>query len=99
MKKNSGDRKKKIEITELILVVADKERCFVGLLRRGKDEDGNNFVSGKVSVKEGVMIGRAETETKMTEQLDIVCRLKLDHDLHRRKGKTSMIMGTEYNHN
>ncbi len=99
MKKQKGDRKVEFALTELFLVVADKERTFVGSMQRGKDEDGRNFVTGKVTVKEGVMVGRAETDRIMGEQLDDVCKLKLDHGLHLMKGKTSMILGTEYNHN
>jgi hypothetical protein len=64
------------------MVMADLKRYFVGSLHRGKDEDGNGFVSGKVTVNEGVMIGRAENEQKMGNW-----------------GKTSMILGTKYNHN
>ena len=99
MEKNKGDKKYEFELTELFLVVADLKRTFVGSMRSGKDEDGREFVSGKVTVKEGVMVGRAETDRKMAEQLDIVCKLKLDYNLHGRKGKTSMILGTDYNHN
>ena len=99
MKKHKGDRKAEFDITELFMVMADKERCFVGSMLRGKDEEGRDFVSGKVTVKEGVMVGRAETDRKMFEQLDDVCKMKLDLGLHSRKGKTSMILGTEYNHN
>ena len=99
MEKNKGDKKYEFELTELFLVVADLKRTFVGSMLSGKDEDGNDFVTGKVTVNEGVMIGRAETDRKMGEQLDIVCKLKLDYNLHSSKGKTSMILGTDYNHN
>ncbi len=92
-------KKSEFEITELFLVVADIKRTFVGSMQRGKDEDGRDFVSGKVTVEEGVMVGRAETGRKMGEQLDIVCKLKLDHNLHQEEGRTSMILGTKYNHN
>ncbi len=39
MKKQKVDRKVEFEITELFLVVADKEWTFVGSMQRGKDED------------------------------------------------------------
>ncbi len=99
MEENKEYKKFEFDITELFMVMADLKRYFVGSLRRDKDDDGNGFVSGKVTVNEGVMVGRAENEQKMGNGLDVVCKLKLDHDLHRKEGKTSMILGTRYNHN
>ncbi len=99
MEDNKEYKKSKFDITELFLVVADIKRTFVGSMQRGKDEEGRDFVTGKVTVKEGVMVGRAETGRLMGEQLDNVCKLKLDHGLHEEEGRTSMILATKYNHN
>ncbi len=61
MKKQKGDRKAEFGINELFLVFAGIKRTFAGSMRRGKDEDDRDFLSDRVIVKEGVMVGRAET--------------------------------------
>ena len=92
-------KRTEFEIIDLFMVMADLKRYFVGSMHRGRDKDGNEFVSGKVTVEEGVIVGRAENDKKMTKQLDVVCRFKLDFGLHNKEGKSTMILGTKYNHN
>ena len=80
----------KFKITELFLVMADKERTYAGVLLREKD-----ICRGSVIIDEGIMISMATTEKTLTQNLNNMCKLKLDHNLHKKAGKSTKIMESE----
>ena len=82
---NKGD---KFQFIELFLVAADVNRTFVATRLRRKDDNGDEFVIGYVKIHEGEVIGSALSELQLERQLDEICLLKIDHDLHCMKGKS-----------
>jgi hypothetical protein len=88
-----------IEISELFLVKADWNRTFVGQIIRKTDEDGLSINLGNVTVNEGKIWSKAETQEELGNNLDDICTLKLDHNLHNSCGVTSILAETLFNHN
>ena len=87
-----------IQITELFLVKAgnDFTRTFLGEIRREVDEDGNPIVTGKVIVQEGFIWSKASSQEALMKNMDDICMMKLDEDLHSSSGVTSNLAGTKY---
>ena len=79
-------------ISELFLIMADNERTFPGVIVRETVNDVP-ICYGSVIVEEGEMFSKAETEEDLTQNLDEICKMKLDHDLHGKIGETTTIMG------
>ena len=88
-----------IEISELFLVKADWNRTFVGQIIRKTDEDGLSIVLGNVTVNEGKIWSKAETQDELGNNLDDICTLKLDGGLHNSCGVTSILAETLFYHN
>ena len=93
MKKTS-----KIEITELFLVKADWHRTFMGTIVR-ETTDGKEFVRGTVIINEGQAWSTGNSQEDLANNLDNICTLKLDKNLHGNPGVTTKIAGTPFNHN
>jgi hypothetical protein len=72
----------KIEISELFLVKADWDRTFLGKIIRETTADGKYFVRGTVVIDEGKAWSAADNQDKLADNLDDICTLKLDHNLH-----------------
>jgi hypothetical protein len=85
-----------IIIAELILVKADWERTFMGEIKRETDSDGNPVLSCKVIIKEGMAWSRAKDEEQLRKNMDDLCIMKLDYELHSHVGKTVRIFGTVF---
>lgn len=77
-----------IEINELFLVKADWNRTFIGQIIREQTEDGQVINRGTVVVNEGKIWSTGETQDELGNNLDDICTLKLDHDLHGNEGRT-----------
>lgn len=88
-----------ILITELFLVKADWTRTFMGEIRRETDNNGNEIVLGVVIVNEGKIWSNASTQEDLMKNMDDICLMKLDEDLHSGSGVTSNIAGTKYSLN
>jgi hypothetical protein len=88
-----------IEITELFMVKADWNRTFIGQIIRKTDEDGLSINLGNVTVDEGKIWSKAETQEELGKYLDDICTLKLDCNLHGNGGVTSILAETLFNHN
>ena len=93
MKKTS-----KIQITELFLVKADWHRTFLGEIIRETIDD-KEFVRGTVIINEGQAWSTGCSQEDLANNLDYICTLKLDKNLHGNPGVTSTIAGTPFNHN
>lgn len=77
----------KIEISELFLVKADWDRTFLGKIIRETTADGRRIVRGTVVIDEGKAWSTAENQDKLADNLDDMCTMKLDHNLHGVPGK------------
>jgi hypothetical protein len=84
-------------ITELFLVKADWTRTYLGEIRREVDSDGNPLLMGKVTVDEGQIWSMANCDDEiLRKNMDDICKMKLDKNLHSSSGKTLPIAGTLY---
>ena len=89
----------KIEITELFLVKADMNRCFLGEIIRETTPEGNELVRGSVVICEGKAWSTGNSQEDLASNLDNICTLKLDHNLHGNPGVREIIAGTSFNLN
>lgn len=85
-----------IIITELFMVKTDWERTFIGEIRREADSDGNPVLSCKVIINEGMAWSRATDEEQLRKNMDDICKMKLDYELHSLVGKTVIIFGVVF---
>lgn len=91
MKKTS-----KIEISELFLVKADWHRTYMGEITRETQEDGSEFVRGKVIIDEGMAWSTGNSQEDLASNLDNICTMKLDGGLHANEGPREAIAGASF---
>jgi hypothetical protein len=91
MDKKSKDR---FEITELFMAMAGKDRCFTGIIKRLKDIEGNPFVFSRIVMPDGLLC--ATDQKALGENLDKMCVMILDKNLHGDTGKSTEIFGTHF---
>jgi|JFJP01.1.fsa_nt_gi hypothetical protein len=89
---------KNLEITELILVNPknDWSRTFTGTIVRKNTDDGQPFVFAKVIINEGKIWSSADCEKNVINNLDEICTLKLDCELHKDEGITTIIADKQF---
>ena len=80
-----------IEINELFLVKADWNRTFVGQIIREETPEGQIINRGNVVVNEGKIWSIGKTQDELGSNLDDICTLKLDHNLHGNEGKSIIL--------
>jgi len=83
----------KIEITELFLVKADWNRTYMGEITRETQEDGKEFVRGKVIIDEGMAWSTGESQADLASNLDNICTMKLVGGLHANEGPRELVAG------
>jgi hypothetical protein len=93
MDKKSNDR---FEITELFMAMADKDRCFTGIIKRLKDADGNPLVFSKIVVNDGLLCASAPEQIELGKNLDEICIMILDKGLHSDIGVTSIVFESKF---
>jgi hypothetical protein len=83
-------------ITELFLVKADWTRTFMGEIRREVDSNGNPFITCEVLINDGKAFGRGSTDEELRKNMDSICRMKLDYNLHSHSGESIQLFGKEF---
>jgi len=83
----------KIEITELFMAQADKYRCFHGIIKRSKDEDGNTLFYSKIKVNNGYIHAQDSDRDRLGKKLDEMCVMILDKGLHKHDGVYTKYLG------
>ena len=89
----------KIHITELLMVKADLMRTFIGEIRREVDINENPLVLGEVIVHEGKIWSKASTHEELMRNMDGICLMKLDFEIHSHRGRTYQIFHERFNLN
>ncbi len=84
------DDGQKYDFVELFLVAADVHRTFVASMVTKTNDVGEEFVTASVRIVEGEVISAAPNRTELENQLDEICRLKLDHYIHEIKHRSKM---------
>lgn len=94
------DKKKTpgLMITELILVKPgdDFTRTFMGEIRRETDSDGKPVLRCEVVINEGTAWSMATDEAELLKNMDDLCKMKLDCELHSHVGMTVRIFGEAF---
>jgi hypothetical protein len=85
-----------IIIIEIILVRADWRRTFIGSIFRESDNEGNPVLRGEVFINEGMAWSKSSDEEELRNNLDDICLLKLDYNLHSNPGITIKIFGENF---
>ena len=93
-KENDG-----FEINEMFMAKADVNRCFFGIIKRSKDEDGNPYVFSRIKMQDGLLCASANDQKILGKNLDEICIMILDKDLHGNTGVSTEIFGSMYFHN
>ena len=96
---NDDDNKDKFHLVELFLVAADIHRTFPATMLTKQDNNDQEYFVGVVTINEGEVIGRAKSKAELENQLDDICKLKLDFGLHATSGISSELLLTSYFHN
>ena len=88
----------KIEICELFLVKSGWNRTFVGQIIREETPEGQIINRGNVVVNEGKIWSAAKTQEELGNNLDDICTMKLDYNLHGIPGvqKREIVAGAEF---
>jgi len=85
----------KFEINEMFMAKADVNRCFCGIIKRGKDDNGNPFVFSRIKMQDGLLCASANDQKILGKNLDEMCVMILDKGLHNDHGVTKEIFGTD----
>ncbi len=91
-----------MKLTRLFLIKAGKrdfKRTFVGVLIPDIDNDGTPIYRSNVVVNEGKMWSVGNSEQEVGANLDDICLMKLDFNLHSNPGKFVPIAGISYSLN
>ena len=99
MNRDADNKKEKFHFVELFLVAADVNRTYVASMLTKYDDEGHEFVTASVKIVEGEVISAAPTRVKLENNLDAICILKLDYNIHEQLSITSEIISTQYFHN
>ena len=100
MSKSYDDNKKdKYQLTELFLVAADIHRTFPATILSKHDDNDQEYFIGVVIINEGEVIGRAKSQAELENQLDDLCKMKLDCGLHQTEAISSVIFYGDCFHN
>jgi hypothetical protein len=83
-------------ITELIPVRSKWGKTFIGSMLKETDRDGNIVFLGQVKIKEDMVWSMSSNEEELRKNLDDVCTLKLDYNLHSHPGITIKIFGEDF---
>lgn len=91
---NKGESK--FELSELFMAAADRDRRFLGTIKRGFDFSGHPIVWGRIEVNSGFICAQAANQDVLGERLDEILKMVLDKGLHESGGVTSEIANTTY---
>ena len=92
-------KKIELEITELFMAQADRDRRFYGIIKRPVDEYGNPFVYGKIYVNDVLIYSKADDQDILGAQLDELVIMILEFGLHKNKCISSTLYETPFFHN
>ena len=88
--------KNRFEITELFMAMADKDRCYTGIIKRLKDAEGNPFVFSRIVMPDGLLCARETDQKELGKNLDKICLMIVDKGLHSDAGVSTKIFGTDF---
>ena len=69
----SKKEKERFKISEMFIAKADVDRCFFGIIKRGKDEDGNSYVFSRIKMQDAFLCASANDQKVLGKNLDEIC--------------------------
>lgn len=81
-----NEKKLKVEITELFMAQADRDRRFHGTIKRS-----GGMVYGTIEINGGQIHASAKDQWELGRKLDNMVKLILDADLHGNKSMTHSV--------
>src|ERR1035437_4907952 len=93
----SKKEKEGFEICEMFMAKAEKYRCFFGTIKRFEVEDGNPLVFSKIVMpNDGYICAQAKDQKVLSKNLNQICIMILDKNLHGDAGISTEIFGGRY---
>lgn len=93
----SKKEKDRLEICEMFMAKANKDRCFFGIIKRWTDNDGTPKVFSKICMpNDGFICSQASNQKTLGTMLDEICIIVLDKNLHGDAGIFVEILGSKY---
>jgi hypothetical protein len=86
----------KFKITEMFMAMADKNRCFTGIIKRWKDIDGSTVVFIRIFIPDGLLCAQAPEQKQLGKNLDEIAIMILDMGLHSHSGVTTKIFEADF---
>lgn len=89
--------KDKIQIAEMFMARASKDRCFFGIIKRWTDDNGTPYVFSKIVMpNNGFICSQEHDQRILGAMLDEICIMVLDGGLHDNKGVSTEILGLDF---
>ena len=89
--------KNRLQVTEMFMAKASKDRCFFGIIKRFEDQRGNPLVFSKIVMPNGGYIcAQASNQKTLGIMLDEMCVMILDKGLHTDAGVTTKIFDADF---
>jgi hypothetical protein len=93
----SKKEEERIQITEMFMAKADRDRCFFGIIKRFDDQKGNPVVFSKIVMpNDGFICAQANDQKNLGNNLDEICIMILDKNLHDNAGVKTKIFETDF---
>jgi hypothetical protein len=78
----------KVEITEMFVAKADKDRVFYGCIKRSRNEKGEMNLFSRIAMPDGgVLCANESDQLILAKNLNSMAIMILDKNLHGDKGK------------
>lgn len=89
--------KNRLQVTEMFMAKASKDRCFFGIIKRFEDHRGNHLVFSKIVMPDdGFIVAQAANQKELGKNLDEMCVMILDKGLHNDAGVKTKIFNADF---
>jgi hypothetical protein len=91
------EKKQKIEVTEMFVAKACRNRIFGGILTRMVDDYDNPIVFSRILMEDdGLLCAQASDQKELANNLNTMAHMIVFEGLHDDRGKTKEIFGTNF---
>jgi hypothetical protein len=89
-------RKDRFEITEMFCAQIDGNRMYTGCIKRLRDASGNPYVFSRIVMPDGLLCASATIQDELSDNLDEMCKMNVDEELHSDAGVFTEIFRSKY---
>lgn len=91
------EKKQKVEVTEMFVAKACKNKVFWGIITRTVDDLGNPVVFSRILMDDdGLLCAQASDQKVLANNLNTMARMICFEGLHQDRGKTEEIFGSDF---